>query len=334
MWSAITETGGAIWSDVVGIVTDPKQRAFWPFLLSSVAIGAIAIAVSRRRSAGGFGDLLSPRIWLHRSALMDYRLVVLKAVIQVLLLAPLALSALAIAVAMVDGLTAIAGPAAASDLSTFQITAIYTAVLFVAWDLSRFVVHLALHKIPALWEFHKVHHSAEVLTPFTVYRVHPVESLLFGLRGALVTGVVTGVFFYLFQGSAVQLELLGVNAVGLALNALGANLRHSHVWLSYGRFVERILISPAQHQLHHSVDAEHHDCNYGSFLAVWDLALGKLRLGKRRPRAFGLPASEHNHDPHGAVSAVVGPFTALGRKAADLLRLNPTKASNHEASTP
>ena len=68
---------------------------------------------------------------------------------------------------------------------------LYTLVLFVAWDLSRFALHWALHRFETLWQFHQVHHSAEVLTPFTLYRSHPVESLLYGLRGVVVTGVVT-----------------------------------------------------------------------------------------------------------------------------------------------
>jgi sterol desaturase/sphingolipid hydroxylase (fatty acid hydroxylase superfamily) len=332
VWTSVTGALEGIWDDVSGILVDPEQRAFWPFLLSSLAIGGVALWWRSRSGRVALGDLLTPRVWLHRSARMDYRLVILKAVIQVLLLAPLALSALAIAVAVVDGLTSIAGPATASDLSPLQITAIYTAVLFVAWDLSRFVVHLLLHRVPALWEFHKVHHSAEVLTPFTVYRVHPVESLLFGMRGAAVTGVVTGVFFYLFQNKAVQVELLGVNAIGVVLNAAGANLRHSHVWLSYGRVIEKFLISPAQHQLHHSVDPQDYDCNYGSFLSIWDRLFGTLRLARRRPSRFGLAEAERNHDPHGAVSAVLGPFSALARRAAVLARLHPVRKKQHETN--
>ena len=40
----------------------------------------------------------------------------------------------------------------------------YSLVLFVLWDLSRFITHLALHKNSVLWAFHQVHHSGEVLT--------------------------------------------------------------------------------------------------------------------------------------------------------------------------
>jgi sterol desaturase/sphingolipid hydroxylase (fatty acid hydroxylase superfamily) len=40
--------------------------------------------------------------------------------------------------------------------------------------------------------------------------------------------------------------------------------------------LEYILISPAQHQLHHSVDVKHHDKNFGAALAIWDYVFGSL----------------------------------------------------------
>jgi sterol desaturase/sphingolipid hydroxylase (fatty acid hydroxylase superfamily) len=313
---ALTDAAQAI----CALVAEPQERTFAPFLVASAVI-AFAVTAVRTRSLGrGWQSVWDPRVWLHPSALMDARLIALNTVVRALVLAPIGLSALAVATATVRGLHSSLGPAATSSWSHWQIVAVYTVVLFVAWDASRYAVHWLLHRIPMLWEFHKVHHSAEVLTPFTVYRVHPVESFLFGLRGALTTGLVTGVFFYLFRSHAVQYELLGVNAVGLVLNAAGANLRHSHVWLSYGRVVERFLISPAQHQLHHSTDPADYDCNYGSFLAVWDWLGGTLRLAARQPRGFGLSPGEQNHHPHRARSALTGPIAALARRC--LARLN------------
>ncbi len=294
------------------LLLDPDKRVYWPFLLGSLAL-AFAVLLRRKRSASGAArELFRKDVWLHRSALMDYRLVPVKMFVYVLLLAPLVLSALGLAVAVASWLDASFGAAGASSLSTFEITAIYTLVLFVAWDASRYIVHRLLHSVPWLWQFHKVHHSAEVLTPFTVHRVHPVESLLFGIRGAAVTGVVTGVFFYLFADAAVQYELLGVNAVGLVFNAIGSNLRHSHVWLSYGARIERLFLSPAQHQLHHSNDPQHYNCNYGSYLSIWDRAGGSLRLaGERRQLRFGLTLAERNHDPASVRSALMGPLVSM-----------------------
>lgn len=308
MLDPIAEALSAAVREPLELLASPDSRAYWPFLIAAVAIAAVAL-----RSVRG---ALDPRVWLHRSARMDYRLVIAKAFVNALVLAPLALSALAIALWTVGRMTAWFGEPSPSSLSRWQVMAAYTVVLFVAWDLSRYVVHVLMHRVPWLWEFHKVHHSAEVLTPITVYRVHPVESFLYGARGALVTGVLTGVFFYAFQDKAVQYELLGVNAVGVAFNALGANLRHSHVWLSYGRAVERVLLSPAQHQLHHSADAAEGASNYGTFLAVWDRVGGSLltAAGRGRPAQLGLPAGELNHDPASVTQALWGPVRACARR--------------------
>lgn len=315
MFASVIDALQAALREPYAVITDPANRVYAPFVLGSLVIGFGVLWWQRRSGAVAARGLLAPKVWWHASSRMDAKLLVLKAFLRPLLFAPIALSAYGIAVWVFTELTARYGDAGPSSLSRFEITMLYTVVLFVSWDASRYLVHRLLHRIPALWEIHKVHHSAEVLTPLTVHRTHPIESFLFGLRGAVVTGVITGLFFYLFRDKAVQLELLGVNAFGVAFNALGANLRHSHVWLSYGPVLERIFISPAQHQLHHSTDPDDYDCNFGSFLAIWDRIGGSLRLaGKRRRLEFGLTADELNHDPTRAGSAVLGPLTAWIRR--------------------
>jgi sterol desaturase/sphingolipid hydroxylase (fatty acid hydroxylase superfamily) len=75
-----------------------------------------------------------------------------------------------------------------------------------------------------------------------------------------------------------------------------ANLRHSHVRLSFGP-LEGLFISPTQHQIHHSID--HEDVNFGSCLAIWDrwfstlvcsreISVGKkLTFGLKEPLDLG-----------------------------------------------
>lgn len=293
---------------------DPSKRVFWPYLLGSIVV-AVMVSLSLR-GAGRKHPLRSAvvysfpwRILTHRSALLDYKLLFAKAALRSILIAPWALSAFGLAVWFVGVLDKHFGVPKASSLSELQITIIYTFALFVAWDFSRYLLHRFLHTVPFLWEFHKVHHSAEVLTPVTLYRNHPVESVLYTLRGVLVTGIVTGVFFYFFRNRAVQYELLGVNALGFVFNLAGANLRHSHVWLSYGRRLEHWFLSPAQHQIHHSRDPEHFNRNFGTWLSIWDWLGGSLRVtGKRQLLQFGLDSEVLNHDPHSVTSALVGPL--------------------------
>jgi len=84
--------------------------------------------------------------------------------------------------------------------------------------------------------------------------------------------------------------------LGFLFNALGANLRHSHIWLSFGS-LERWFISPAQHQIHHSSAEADRDINFGTCLAIWDRLFGSHRRASITPISisFGLtpePASE------------------------------------------
>ena len=91
-----------------------------------------------------------------------------------------------------------------------------------------------MHRSPVLWAFHRVHHTAECLTPFTVLRTHPVEGILFGFRSALVQGLLIGIFVFVFADRVTLISLLGGNLFISVLNLLGSNLRHSPVPISYG----------------------------------------------------------------------------------------------------
>ena len=163
-----------------------------------------------------------------------------------------------------------------------------------------------------LWCFHKVHHTAETLTPLTVYRTHPVEGVLFALRAALVQGVAVGAFVFFFGDRAEFVTVLGANVFLFLFNAAGSNLRHSHVWISYGPAVEKILISPAQHQIHHSTASAEGNSNYGSVLAIWDWMGGSLIQAKEaRPARFGL--CDNNASSHDLKTVYLTPLVEAAR---------------------
>jgi len=281
-------------------LTDADERLYWPYLLGSLVLALGAYWVQRRDGERRLLRYLFPRdVWLHPSAMADYRLVVVNAFIRIFLFGAFILSTLELAQWVYQALVEWVGPQSALPWNRGTVQLVYTLSLFVAWDLSRFVVHRLLHAVPFLWAIHKVHHSAEVMTPVTLYRSHPIEGLLFSLRGVLVTAGLMGVFFYFFRGATIQYDLVGINALGFAFNLFGANLRHSHIWIGYGPWLERLFISPAQHQVHHARGPEGFDRNFGTWLAVWDWMFGSLRLsGRRRPIEFGLDPEELNHHPH------------------------------------
>jgi sterol desaturase/sphingolipid hydroxylase (fatty acid hydroxylase superfamily) len=298
-------------------LAEPADRFHWPYILSSVLLAVVVYAVARRRqfSWRGLGRfLLSPKFWLHPSSRFDAKVVFINAVIRAFLITPWMFSAFALAVSVVGALDGAFGPPVVIPLPRWGIAVLYTVVLFILWDGSRYLLHRLCHEIPALWEFHKVHHSAEVLTPMTLYRVHPVESTLFAVRGVLVTGFTAGLFFYLFRSQAVQLEMLGANAAAFAFNLLGANLRHSQVWLTFGRF-ERWFLSPAQHQIHHSAEPTDFNKNYGTWLALWDRLGGTfVASGSRRKLQFGLHADDARFNTRSVRESYLQPFSLAAKR--------------------
>ena len=161
---------------------------------------------------------------------------------------------------------------------TFPILVVvsFTTFQFTIDDFSKYIIHRFMHKWPILWSLHKVHHSATVLTPMTVFRTHPLEGIIFSLRSSITQAISISSFIFLFGNSVSLYTVLGVNIFVFIFNILGSNLRHSHVGIRYWRWLECIFISPAQHQLHHSIAREHHDKNFGAALAIWDYLFGSL----------------------------------------------------------
>jgi len=302
-----------------------EQRVFLPFLVTAAVIAAVvwALRVRPRTSLGEY--LFTRRVWLHRSSLLDAQVILVRGLFGVALVVPVFLSTIGVAVVVMRNLRHAFGvPTLSWSPGAVMLT--FTAIAFLADDFTRYVVHRLMHRVPALWELHKVHHSAQVLTPFTLQRVHPLEGLAMAVRLTVTLGIVTGVFVWLFPGKVRGYEVLGVDAIGFAFAALGANLRHSHVWLSYGPWFERIAISPAQHQVHHSVDPQHHDRNYGAALAVWDWVFGTLYVTKGYERiVFGLNETESNHEDR-IVSVLVDPVVAALRALVPSRMLKRLKA--------
>ncbi|MCU0673619.1 MAG: sterol desaturase family protein [Myxococcota bacterium] len=291
----------------------PEERVFWGYLVTSAALGAMVWARKLRGRVPLRRFLLAREVWLHRSALLDYRLLFVRAVVDAVLFAPLVMSSAAVAFGTLALLTRGLGGGPLHDAPAWAAVAALTFSSFVFEDLLRFLAHWLSHRVPVLWEIHQVHHSAEVLTPFTVFRTHPLEALFMRVSGAVGIGIGAGLVLWLFRRGVGAWEIAGVHALSVVWNAVGANLRHSQVWLSYGRVLEHVFVSPAQHQIHHSLDPRHHDRNFGAVFALWDWLFGTLYVtGARERLHYGLPSSERNHDD--TVSSVLfGPLVAILR---------------------
>ena len=171
--------------------------------------------------------------------------------------------------------------AGGAEPTSFAAGCLAVVLLFLTQDFCRFVTHYLHHKNHVLWPFHAVHHSADVLTPVTFLRGHPVYYAIQQVLMSLFIGVVQAVVLFLFVG---RIELWMIQATTVAFYGymlFGGHLRHSHIPLSYGHVLEHILISPVQHQFHHSSDPKHFDKNFGEIFAIWDWMFGTLYIPER-----------------------------------------------------
>ncbi len=262
---------------------DPNRRIFWLYILSSFILACLWVFFHPKRRR----ILLSKALWLHESARLDYIYFVLSFFIKTFLIIPLIIGAKDVAYFTLKSLVFLFGYSGHLHVNYNLILILFSLSIFIASDFSRYWLHRFLHLNPILWEIHKVHHSAKVLTPFTFYRIHPIENLLFGLRYSLVIGFVSGVFIYLFGAKIGYIEVIGVNVFTFIFSFFGSNLRHSHVALAYPKALESIFISPKQHQMHHSIKYTHK--NFGGYLAIWDKIFGTIRYSKDAKKIiFGL----------------------------------------------
>jgi len=223
-------------------------------------------------------DYFSWRIWTHSSARTDYILWLFNRLLLAVMVPKTLTQSIWISWLFFfwqeQGLSSLA-----TDWPDITVIVLFTFCYFLADDFSRFFLHWCMHKNAFLWAFHQVHHSATVLTPFTVFRTHPVEGVLFFFRSLCVQSLVISVFLVLFPHQISLVQIFGILITTFLFNVLGANLRHSGVSLSYGKTVEKWFISPAQHQIHHSNARVHYDRNFGVTLAIWDRLFGCWQQG-------------------------------------------------------
>lgn len=199
-------------------------------------------------------------------------------------------------------------PAAATPAAVGQVVA--TVTLFLAYELAYWLDHYLSHRIPALWEFHKVHHTAQALTPLTVTRVHPVDTLVFLNILSVVIGLTGGTLHYLFGAAASPTLLFGANVFMTLFMFTTVHLQHTHVWISFTGALGRVLMSPAHHQIHHSENPAHFNRNLGSCLSLWDWVFGTLYVPARTREtlSFGAAVREGTAPAHSVTGTLVTPF--------------------------
>ncbi|HEY4343975.1 MAG TPA: sterol desaturase family protein [Parvibaculum sp.] len=144
-----------------------------------------------------------------------------------------------------------------------------TLLSIVALDLLIYGQHVAFHKVGIFWRLHKVHHADPDIDVTTGVRFHPLE--------ILVSMIV----------KMAAVAALGVPPVAVLLFEVLLNgtsmFNHGNIRLSEtaDRALRRFIVTPDMHRVHHSVERDEHDSNFGFNLSLWDRLFGTYRAAPR-----------------------------------------------------
>lgn len=160
-----------------------------------------------------------------------------------------------------------------------------TALAFVLLDYTLYLWHVLTHRVSWLWRFHLIHHIDLDLDASTALRFH---------AGEMAISV---------AWRAGQVILIGVSPLALSMWQTGLLLsilfHHSNVRLPIEteRWLNRILVTPRMHGIHHSIVRAETDSNWSSGLTVWDWLHGTLRLNVPQDTiTIGVPAYQKSHE--------------------------------------
>jgi sterol desaturase/sphingolipid hydroxylase (fatty acid hydroxylase superfamily) len=151
-------------------------------------------------------------------------------------------------------------------LNYFQMPyALAVVAAVIALDFFIYLQHVMVHAVPVLWRLHRVHHADLDYDVTTGARFHPLEILLSMLIKFAVIAVLGP-------------PVLAVILFEIILNATSM-FNHSNVRMPAGldRVLRLFVVTPDMHRVHHSVEDDETNSNFGFNLPWWDRLFGTYR---------------------------------------------------------
>jgi sterol desaturase/sphingolipid hydroxylase (fatty acid hydroxylase superfamily) len=180
---------------------------------------------------------------------------------------------------------ALFGQARLAGLPTFQLDALWPGVTdipllsfclyLLVFDLANYWLHRGQHAWNWWWALHSLHHSQRQMTMWSDNRNHLLDDLLRDSAFVLLArfiGVEPGQFVAL-----------------VAVSQLMESLQHANVKLWFGSVLERVVVSPRFHRLHHSIGVGHESAgrgtlgghNFAVLFPIWDMVFGTANFDLR-----------------------------------------------------
>jgi sterol desaturase/sphingolipid hydroxylase (fatty acid hydroxylase superfamily) len=164
-------------------------------------------------------------------------------------------------------------------------TLIEGIIAFLLMDLAFYYWHLANHKVPVLWRFHNVHHIDPDLDVSTSFRFHFGEIAL------------SAIF------RIIQISIIGITPVAFLIYEIcftvNTIFQHSNVKLpiSFERILNKIIVTPRMHAIHHSQFRTETDSNYSTVFSWWDRLHKSIRLNiPHKDIVIGVPGYTKSGD--------------------------------------
>ncbi len=193
------------------------------------------------------------------------------------------------------------------------------AISVIAMDFIIYLQHVLVHAVPALWRLHRVHHADLDYDVTTGARFHPLEIIL-SMLIKLATIVVLGP------------PVVAVIIFEVTLNAM-AMFNHGNIGLpaTVDKVLRFFVVTPDMHRIHHSVEDDETNSNFGFNLSCWDRLFGTYR---EQPRGgqLGMQIGIHNFTDIKQTNWISGmllmPF--IGRISGYVINRREWKAVNKE----
>lgn len=136
-------------------------------------------------------------------------------------------------------------------------------VFFIILDFVQWFTHVLLHRVPAFWEFHKVHHSVKEMGFAAHLRYHWMENILYKPLKTLGVMILGG-----FEPEQAYIVHFAAIAIG--------HFNHANIKLTWGP-LKYVLNNPVMHLYHHAYnlpEGHRYGMNFGISLSLWDYIFG------------------------------------------------------------
>lgn len=289
-------------------VEQSHSQYYWPTYFAAALCAVLFYFILKRRRLSlkkALSIVFPAKLLSHDSSKLDLKLMFL-GIYYIMIQGLMVGSFTWISVEKVgQSLSAVLGQPPSAIGPSYSVTGTSILLVFLAVEFGYWFSHLLMHKIPALWEFHKVHHSAEVLTPLTEWRQHPLELAIFPVLVGIAVCLIQGPIIWYFGATSQIINPVSANLLSMAFWYTILHLRHSELPFYATGVLGKIIQAPAHHQVHHSINPKHFDKNLGYCLSVWDWAFGTLYVPKKDEKfSYGL-----GHEDS-ALDTVIGSLTA------------------------